>query len=578
MYLTGITDIGNGATTVVVTFTQAFLTKPAAEGAVINDSADGTKNVISAMPVSWTLDVDNHYTGVTFKLSGATNTANYKLQWQAYTDDGTLPQARRGVSAGGLRDCGALGALADFAIPIQVGKDLKALKPTSLWASIPGVTAPPAGALQSAPAARTMSFAVNDGWFYVGSGGRWARVALDTSRNWSQASWYVPFREGVLTCEPDGDVVEFSHTYDQAFTGTEKLLTQVQVVNTEAPYAHVTANVTEQTSSGFKVKLSAPPAAAVEVYYLTRQVGATERTSTGLPDFSGLEALIAAEAAAREAADTTLQSNINGKASLSGAVFNGGTVTVDTPTLKLLQTWNAGAVTFKGLVIECTRTSASDSSAELEIRNHEHPAHSSLLMRTVTGYDNPYGSQRIPSIQAGDSGQIINIGHSNGWVVFGATSAGNSIAALRYDQFNFRRDLKIGWSGTNPGDAFLDAAWSYMDTCIKRGAAATLQMGENHATTPTAQTFKAHDVVSGTGATLTIRPGEGSSSNGQLILGTTSDPVGFHGAASFQATRVSTTATHIPGTAAAVTEDSTWNGYTLGVIVQALISKGVLEA
>jgi hypothetical protein len=48
----------------------------------------------------------------------------------------------------------------------------------------------------------------------------------------------------------------------------------------------------------------------------------------------------------------------------------------------------------------------------------------------------------------------------------------------------------------------------------------TLQIGANHATTPTAQTFKAHDVTTGTGASLTLTGGKGSVAGGAVILAT----------------------------------------------------------
>ncbi len=277
--------------------------------------------------------------------------------------------------------------------------------------------------------------------------------------------------------------------------------------------------------------------------------------------------------------NVALAASLAAKASLNGATFTNGTLTVSAPVLKVEQTWNNVAVAFRGMVIECRRTLADDLSADLEIKNHEYPGYGSLLFRARTSYL-PFGAtQPIPSIQAGDSGQIVNIGHTNGWTIFNASSEGNSSAALRYDQFNFRRDLKIGWSSAKPGDAFLDAVSGNMDTCLMRGgAAATVQMGENHATTPTNQVLKAHNVTTGTGASLTIRPGEGSIGNGGLYLGTTGDAVGFHGSASYQATRIGAAAVHVVGSGTAVTEDSEFDGYTIGQVVQSLINKGVLAA
>lgn len=58
------------------------------------------------------------------------------------------------------------------------------------------------------------------------------------------------------------------------------------------------------------------------------------------------------------------------------------------------------------------------------------------------------------------------------------------------------------------------------DLILRRGAAATLQLGTNHATTATAQAIKAHDVTTGTGASLTLRGGNGSAAGGAVIIQT----------------------------------------------------------
>jgi hypothetical protein len=49
-------------------------------------------------------------------------------------------------------------------------------------------------------------------------------------------------------------------------------------------------------------------------------------------------------------------------------------------------------------------------------------------------------------------------------------------------------------------------------------SAATLQLGVNHATTPTAQRIQAHGVTTGTGASLTLGGGSGSAAKGNVIL------------------------------------------------------------
>lgn len=58
------------------------------------------------------------------------------------------------------------------------------------------------------------------------------------------------------------------------------------------------------------------------------------------------------------------------------------------------------------------------------------------------------------------------------------------------------------------------------DLVLSRSAAATLQLGLDHATTPTAQTIKAHGVTTGTGADLILEGGTGSVADGKVRFGT----------------------------------------------------------
>lgn len=58
------------------------------------------------------------------------------------------------------------------------------------------------------------------------------------------------------------------------------------------------------------------------------------------------------------------------------------------------------------------------------------------------------------------------------------------------------------------------------DVPITRGGIASLQLGLNHATTPTAQTIKAHDVTTGVGAALNLKGGQGSAGSGPVNIQT----------------------------------------------------------
>ncbi len=110
-------------------------------------------------------------------------------------------------------------------------------------------------------------------------------------------------------------------------------------------------------------------------------------------------------------------------------------------------------------------------------------------------------------------------------------------------------------------------------------AAATglLQLGVNHATTPTAQTLKAHNVTTGVGAELKLCGGTGSVGKGAVIVGDATDmPAGFHGYSCPQASIYDLAASFVDNIGAPVNDHSTFNGYTLGQVVHALQQKGIL--
>lgn len=73
--------------------------------------------------------------------------------------------------------------------------------------------------------------------------------------------------------------------------------------------------------------------------------------------------------------------------------------------------------------------------------------------------------------------------------------------------------MQIGFgSAATPGANSPDAFFT-------RAAAASIQLGANHATTATNQTIKAHNVTTGTGADLCLKGGTGSVANGVVSFG-----------------------------------------------------------
>jgi hypothetical protein len=91
--------------------------------------------------------------------------------------------------------------------------------------------------------------------------------------------------------------------------------------------------------------------------------------------------------------------------------------------------------------------------------------------------------------------------------------AGGDAFAVRTDTAETRINNtgSFGWSNSV-------ASSGSMDLILRKAAAATLQLGTDHATVATGQTIKAHDVVTGTGADLTLSGGTGSVADGNIIL------------------------------------------------------------
>jgi len=130
------------------------------------------------------------------------------------------------------------------------------------------------------------------------------------------------------------------------------------------------------------------------------------------------------------------------------------------------------------------------------------------------------------------------------------------------------------------------------DVRLERAAAASLQLGSNHATTATAQTIKAHNVTTGNGANLVLAGGTGSVAGGtvKIAASTTtgapntlievmpSDQLAFFGTGgSTQPNTGIAEELHIAGSGTAVTEDSTFGGYTLMQVVAGLRALGLFQ-
>jgi len=100
------------------------------------------------------------------------------------------------------------------------------------------------------------------------------------------------------------------------------------------------------------------------------------------------------------------------------------------------------------------------------------------------------------------------------------STAGALRSTFNSSGFSQRSDNYLRWTSSSDPT-------SGGDLTLTRDSAATLQLGVDHATTPTGQTIKAHDVTTGTGASLTLNGGTGSVANGAVVLQPTTGNVGI---------------------------------------------------
>ena len=107
----------------------------------------------------------------------------------------------------------------------------------------------------------------------------------------------------------------------------------------------------------------------------------------------------------------------------------------------------------------------------------------------------------------------VGIGAFNNTLFFHTQSYDNSSVypmQLNINEVGLASSVWLSWANAS--------ASSTKDLFLGRAAAATLQLGQNHASTPTAQTFKAHNVTTGTGASLELAGGTGSAARGAVTL------------------------------------------------------------
>ena len=171
--------------------------------------------------------------------------------------------------------------------------------------------------------------------------------------------------------------------------------------------------------------------------------------------------------------------------------------------------------------------------------------------------------------------------------------------AMTLSSFYGSVDFQIGGTGTLRTNLSSTGAGSFQidsgggnAVILTAKTTATLQLGVDHATTATTQTIKAHNVTTGLGANLVLAGGTGSVFGGSVKIAASTttlapntlievmpgDQLAFFGTGgSTQPNTGIAGESHFAGSGTAVTEDSTFGGYTLMQVVAGLRALGLFN-
>jgi hypothetical protein len=170
--------------------------------------------------------------------------------------------------------------------------------------------------------------------------------------------------------------------------------------------------------------------------------------------------------------------------------LTGGTVATALPVLDMTQTWNAAGVKFTALKLNVSNTAHAATSVLFDF---QYTDTSRVNYNVDDGYLKIKNNDTY-SEWGGLGGGIMQ------WRLYGVTNMTLAAGAA----------LNLS---TTSSFFSINA-----DTIWRRASAASWQAGTNHATTATNQTIKAHDVTTGTGASLTLQGGNGSVARGNVVL------------------------------------------------------------
>jgi hypothetical protein len=250
--------------------------------------------------------------------------------------------------------------------------------------------------------------------------------------------------------------------------------------------------------------------------------------------------------------------NVTTIGTLSGLTVNGGTVTTSTPFFNFSQTWNAGAVTFTGGVIDITDTASASISKILDIR--------------IGGVTKAYFFKTATGVYSwGTPG-------SSGGFICGVGGSGGS--ALINNAIELGGTCVLAWVGGAPGQGntqTLQIAYDAADTWAQRRGT-NAQAKRLYNTYTDASNWERLDIKWATNVCTIETAALGTGTlRGLKIGGASTSLLGLWGATPIvQPTTSVASATIVNGAGTASKQDDTYDGYTLAKVVKALRQSGIL--